>query len=62
MEPPTAREVIRRLLQDGFVLVGCVGDHRKFSNGIRTVIVPGRMGQHLKPGTWASVRRQAGWR
>ena len=26
------------------------------------VIVPGKLGEPLRPGTWASVRRQAGWR
>lgn len=62
MEPPTVREVIVRLLKEGFVLAGCSGDHRKFVRGRRVVIVPGRPGSHLRKGTWASVKRQAGWR
>lgn len=62
MEPPTAREVIARLLREGYVLVGCADDHRKLTDGTHVVIVPGKLGAHLRPGTWASVRRQAGWR
>lgn len=62
MEPPTAREVIARLLREGYVLVGCAGDHRKLTDGTHVVIVPGKLGAHLRPGTWASVRRQVGWR
>ena len=62
MEPPTVREVIRMLLDDGFVLVHTVGDHRKYAKGNRRVTVSGKRGDHLKPGTWASVQRQAGWR
>ena len=41
MEPPTAREVVARLEQSGFVYVGCRGDHRKYRKDGRTVIVPG---------------------
>ena len=41
MEPPTAREVVARLEQSGFVYMGCRGDHRKYRKDGRTVIVPG---------------------
>lgn len=62
MEPPTAREVIARLKREGFLYVGCVGDHRKLVGQGRIVIVPGKLGSHLKPGTWSSVQKQAGWK
>ena len=61
MEPPTAREVVARLEQSGFVYVGCRGDHRKYRKDGRPVIVPGKLGEHLPQGTWLSVKRQAGW-
>ena len=61
MEPPTAREVIARLERDGWAQIGCTGDHRKFRKDGRLVVVPGRLGEHLKRGTWASGKQQAGW-
>ena len=62
MQPPTVREIIKMLKDDGFVLVHTTGDHRKFAKGNRRVIVAGNMNTHVKPGTWASIQRQAGWK
>lgn len=61
MEPPTVREVIRRLEQEGFICTRVVGDHRRFSKGSMKVTVAGKLSEHMKPKTWKSVQRQAGW-
>ena len=61
MEPPTVREVIRRLEQEGFVLVRVRGDHRRYVKGDRRVTVAGKPSEHLKRRTWKSIQEQAGW-
>ena len=61
MQPPTVREVIKRLESEGFILVRIVGDHRRYVNGNRKVTVPGKPSEHLHPKTWKSIRDQAGW-
>lgn len=61
MEPPTVREITKRLEQEGWELVSIRGDHRKYRKGGLTVIVPGKMGKPMKKGTYESVKRQAGW-
>ena len=61
MEPPTFREIIALLRRDGFERVSQVGSHAKFVSGDRVVIVNGHGGERPKKGTWASIRRQAGW-
>ena len=62
MQPPTVREVIRMLKHDGWELAHTVGDHRQFVKGSRKVTVSGKLGDHMRPGIWASIKRQAGWR
>lgn len=62
MQPPTVREAIRMLEADGFMLARTAGDHRRYVKGACRVTVSGKMGDHVKPGTWASIQRQAGWR
>jgi len=61
MEPPTVREVIRRLELEGFVCTRVVGDHRRFAKGSLRVTVAGKPSEHMKPKTWKSVQKQAGW-
>ena len=61
MEPPTAREVVARLKREGFEDLGFTGDHRKFRKDGRLVVVSGQLGEHLPRGTWAKIKRQAGW-
>lgn len=61
MQPPTVREVTRKLENEGWQLKGCRGDHWKFNKDGRMVIVPGKMGDHIKQGTWKSIKDQAGW-
>ena len=62
MQPPTVREVIKMLEDDGFALTHMVGSHRRYAKGSQRVTVPGKPSDHLKPGTWISVQKQAGWR
>lgn len=64
MQPPTFREIIALLKHDGFVKVAQVGshaNHAKYVSGDRVVTVNGSGGDRPKKGTWASIRRQAGW-
>lgn len=61
MEPPTVREVIRRLERDGFVHTGTTGSHRKFVKGTHVVTVAGKPSEHLRRKTWKSICEQAGW-
>lgn len=58
------REVIAMLRADGWQLDRQVGSHRQFRHPTKagTVTVAGNLGKDLKPGTLASIRRQAGLR
>ena len=58
------REVIRRIEADGWYHVATRGSHRQYKHPRkpRRVTVPGKLGDELKPGTLASVFRQAGLR
>lgn len=61
MQPPTVREVIRMLEDDGFEHVRTVGDHRRYVKDGCKVTVAGKPGEHLPRKTWKSIRIQAGW-
>ncbi|TMK88398.1 MAG: type II toxin-antitoxin system HicA family toxin [Actinobacteria bacterium] len=56
------REVIRLLEQDGWRLDRQSGSHRQYRHPSKpgTVTLAGNLGSELKPGTLASVLRQAG--
>jgi len=58
------REVIRMLERDGWVLVVTRGSHRQFKHPIKLgrVTVSGSLGDDMPKGTFASVRRQAGFK
>jgi predicted RNA binding protein YcfA (HicA-like mRNA interferase family) len=60
----TTRDVLKQLKADGWVKVGQSGSHRQFKHptkpGKVTVAVHG-MSDHMKAGTLASIKRQAGW-
>jgi predicted RNA binding protein YcfA (HicA-like mRNA interferase family) len=51
MQPPTVREIIRRLESEGFKNVRTVGDHRRYVKGNRKVTVAGKPNEHLHPKT-----------
>ena len=61
MEPPTVREVIQRLEREGWCHVSTKGDHRKYGRDGSSVTVSGKLGDHVRKGTYASIKRQAGW-
>jgi predicted RNA binding protein YcfA (HicA-like mRNA interferase family) len=55
------RDVIRRLEDDGWVLVGQRGSHRQFEHPTKPgkVTVPGKPSSDLPVGTYKSILRQA---
>jgi len=56
----SSRQIIKRLLADGFELVGAKGSHHKFRKGALTVIVP-HPKKDLPLGTARSIAKLAGW-
>lgn len=61
MQPPTYREIIRRLQKEGFQERRSRGDHRRFYNGTRRVTVRDQGGAHPSWSEWQSIQKQAGW-
>lgn len=59
--PMTPKEIVRLLEQNGFVLVGSSGSHRKYRNPAtgKTTIVPFHA-KDLKPGTEKNILKLAG--
>ena len=56
---PSSEKVLKILLSQGFLLKSQKGSHQKFSNGLRTVILPaGR--KEIPVGTLKSISRQSG--
>ena len=55
-----SREIIRRLHNEGFELVGTRGSHHKFRKDGRMVIVP-HPKKSLPLGTARSIAKMAGW-
>ncbi|AFL75806.1 type II toxin-antitoxin system HicA family toxin [Thiocystis violascens] len=55
-------EILRRLAQDGWVLVAQRGSHRQFKRPSKSgrVTVPGKPSDDLAPGTENSILKQAG--
>ena len=55
------RDLIRRLADDGWVLVSQKGSHRQFKHQTKPgkVTVPGKPSDDLAEGTYRSVLRQA---
>lgn len=58
-----SRKLIKLLEQDGWVRVAVKGDHWQFKHPVKRgrVTVP-HPRRDIKPGTVASIYRQAGWR
>jgi predicted RNA binding protein YcfA (HicA-like mRNA interferase family) len=58
------RDVIQRLQAEGWSLKATKGSHRHFVHPRKPgkVTVPGHPSDDLTPGTWSSVRKQAGWK
>jgi predicted RNA binding protein YcfA (HicA-like mRNA interferase family) len=56
------RDVLRRLADDGWVLVAQKGSHRQFRHPTKPgrVTVPGKPSDDIPTGTYKSILRQAG--
>lgn len=56
------RDVIRRLIEDGWVQVSQKGSHRQFKHPTKRgkVTVPGKPSDDLPAGTYRSILRQSG--
>lgn len=61
MQPPTYREIIHRLLSEGFSERRSAGDHRRFCKGPHRVTVRDAGSDHPSWQEWGSIKRQAGW-
>jgi len=57
-----SKEVIRRLIQQGWVKVGGKGDHEKFKHADKAghVVIP-HPRKDIRIGTLRSIFKQAGW-
>lgn len=55
-----SREIIKRLLREGYVQVSVSGSHHKLRKNGKTVIVP-HPKKDLPLGTARAIARQAGW-
>jgi predicted RNA binding protein YcfA (HicA-like mRNA interferase family) len=55
-----SRQIVKRLIADGFELVNIAGSHHKFRKGERVVIVP-HPKKDLPLGTARNIAKQAGW-
>lgn len=55
-----SRNIVKRLLNDGFVEVSVRGSHHKFRKGDKVVIVP-HPKKDLPLATARSIAKQAGW-
>jgi len=58
------REVIRKLEDGGWYLVGTRGSHHQYKHPTRPgrVTIAGHPNDDLAPGTLNSIRKQAGWK
>jgi predicted RNA binding protein YcfA (HicA-like mRNA interferase family) len=56
----SSKQIVKRLLAEGFDLVSISGSHHKFRKGAQTVIVP-HPKKDLPLGTARSIAKMAGW-
>ena len=56
------RDVLKAIKKDGWYLVRTRGSHRQFKHDQKPglITVPGKPGDDLAPGTYASIIKQAG--
>jgi predicted RNA binding protein YcfA (HicA-like mRNA interferase family) len=55
-----SRTIVKRLLEEGWVLVSVKGSHHKFRNGTMTLIVP-HPKKDLPLGAARNIAKAAGW-
>ena len=60
--PTKVRDALRLLTDDGWYLVATRGSHRQFKHPVKPgrVTISGNTGDDVRPGTLASIKRQAG--
>ncbi len=60
--PVKVRDAIKIVESDGWRLARVKGDHRQYTHPTKPgkVTIPGHPRDDLAPGTWQSIRRQAG--
>ncbi len=56
---PSSKKIVDVLTNHGFLFVSQRGSHQKYTNGIRTVIIPAPR-KEIPVGTLRSISRQAG--
>jgi predicted RNA binding protein YcfA (HicA-like mRNA interferase family) len=56
-----SRDIIRRLQQDGFVLVSVRGSHHKFRHSDGRLVIVTHPRKDIPAGTVRSIYLQAGW-
>lgn len=61
MQPPTYREIIKRLQSEGFAERASHGDHRRFVKDGHKMTVRDQGGKHPTWREWQSIKKQAGW-
>lgn len=61
MEPPTVREITRRLEREGWKLARCKKGRRIYVKDGKIVTIHGRDSDRPKKGTYAEIKREAGW-
>ncbi len=61
--PVKVKDVLERLKEDGWELVNVEGSHRQFKHPTKPgkVTVSGKPSHDIAPGTYANIKRQAGW-
>ena len=55
-----SRKIVKRLNQEGFILISVSGSHHKFRRGQMTIIVP-HPKKDLPTGTARAIAKAAGW-
>ena len=55
-----SKQIVKRLISEGFVLQGISGSHHKFRKGSVVVIVP-HPKKDIATGTARNIAKQAGW-
>jgi predicted RNA binding protein YcfA (HicA-like mRNA interferase family) len=57
-------DVLARLKREGWMLVNQTGSHRQYKHPTKPgrVTVAGPPGKDIPPGTYSSIKKQAGWK
>ncbi|MEG0758813.1 MAG: type II toxin-antitoxin system HicA family toxin [Raoultibacter sp.] len=61
MQPPTVREVTKRLVKEGWELTRCKDGRRIYRKNGKIVPIHGKDKDPIKRGTYKAIKEQAGW-